>query len=143
MSANFPHITAATAIVLAVLQMFLLLRAARGRGQFQTGLGDGGNEKLLQRIRAHGNLAENAPLFLILLGLAEMTGQLGAIAPIYAVIFILGRFSHALGLSISSGVTVFRLFGVLATVGTIIGLSIQLGLMLAHDTSWVPYLPHQ
>jgi uncharacterized membrane protein YecN with MAPEG domain len=142
MSASFPHITTATAIVLAVLQMFLLLRTARGRGQFQTGLGDGGNEKLLQRIRAHGNLAENAPLFLILLGLAEMTGQLGGVVPIYALIFIVARLSHALGLSISSGVTVFRLFGVLATVGTIIGLSIQLGLLLSHETSWVPYLPH-
>src|SRR5215469_3689604 len=139
MSANFPHITAATAIVLGVLQMFLLLRTARGRGQFQTGLGDGGNEQLLKRIRAHGNLAENAPLFLILLGLTEMTGQWAPVVPIYAAIFIVARLSHALGLSISAGVTIFRLFGVLATVGTIIGLCIHLGLTLSHDTSWVPF----
>jgi uncharacterized membrane protein YecN with MAPEG domain len=139
MSANFPHITAATAIVLAVMQMLLLLRAARGRGLYQTGLGDGGNPALLQRIRAHGNLAENAPLFLILLGLVEVTGQNPTIVAIYAAIFILSRFSHALGLSISSGVTIFRLVGVLGTVFTIIALCVSLGLTLSHDTSWVPY----
>jgi uncharacterized membrane protein YecN with MAPEG domain len=142
MSTNFPHITAATAIVLAVLQMFLMLRTARGRGQFRTGLGDGGNEQLLKRIRAHGNLAENAPLFLILLGLTEMTGQWAAVVPIYAGIFIVARLAHAIGLSISSGVTVFRFTGVIATVGTVIGLCIHLGLTLSHDTSWVPFVHH-
>src|SRR5690348_17219500 len=113
MTAGFPHITAATAIVLAVMQMFLLLRTANARGRFKTGLGDGGHPQLLQRIRAHGNLAENAPLFLILLGLTEMTGQWGTVVQIYAAAFIVVRISHVIGLTISAGVTPFRFLGVI------------------------------
>ncbi len=143
MSANFPHITAAAAIVLGVLQMFLLLRTARGRGRFQTGLGDGGHPELLQRIRAHGNLAENAPLFLILLGLVEISGQSPTIVAIYAVVFVFARLLHALGLTISSGVTAFRFIGVIGTVFTIIALCVNLGFALAHDTSWIAaVMPH-
>ncbi len=75
---GFPAITAATAVLLAVLQMFLMLHVARGRGKYKTGLGDGGHDGLIRRIRIHGNLAENAPLFLILLALVETSGQPGA-----------------------------------------------------------------
>jgi uncharacterized membrane protein YecN with MAPEG domain len=138
----FPHITAATAVVLAVLQMVLALHVARGRGKYRAGLGDGGSPQLLQRIRAHGNLAENAPLFLILLGLTEISGEWSALVPIFAVAFVVFRLSHALGLLISSGTTPFRFVGVLGTVGAILGLSALLARTLARDTHWIPPLPH-
>ncbi|MBV9044277.1 MAG: MAPEG family protein [Alphaproteobacteria bacterium] len=129
----FPAITAATAVVLAVLQMFLLLYAARGRGQFRVGLGDGGSEPLLARIRMHGNLAENAPLFLILLMLTEMSGRWSGLVPIFALVFVLARFSHAVGLRMSAGVSVFRLFGVVGTVLTVLGLCVLLAIVLLHS----------
>ena len=138
----FPSITAATAIVLAVLQMLLLLYTARGRGRYRAGLGDGGSEPLLRRIRMHGNLAENAPLFLILLALTEASGQWVALVPIFAVAFIVVRLSHALGLSISSGVTIFRFVGVIGTVASILGLAALLAITLSRDTHWLPPLPH-
>ena len=75
MHATFPYMTAATAALLAVLQMILMLYVATGRGKFKTGLGDGGHPGLIRRIRIHGNLAENAPVFLILLALVETSGQ--------------------------------------------------------------------
>ncbi|MEO0679422.1 MAG: MAPEG family protein, partial [Pseudomonadota bacterium] len=40
-------------------------------------LGDGGDLRLQRRTRAQGNLVEYAPLFLILLALAEMQGAAG------------------------------------------------------------------
>jgi uncharacterized membrane protein YecN with MAPEG domain len=134
----FPHITAATAIVLAVLQMLLMLYTAGGRGRYRAGLGDGGNEALLRRIRMHGNLAENAPLFLILLWLTEATGQWGRFVPLLAAAFIVFRISHALGLSLSSGVTVFRFLGVIGTLVCVLGLASLLAITLSSDWNWLP-----
>jgi uncharacterized membrane protein YecN with MAPEG domain len=134
----FPHITAATAVVLAVLQMLLLLYTALGRGRYRAGLGDGGNEAMLRRIRMHGNLAENAPLFLILLWLTEATGQWGRYVPLIAVAFIAVRLSHAIGLSVSSGVTIFRFLGAAGTLVCILLLAGLLAFTLANDTNWLP-----
>src|SRR6185312_14074114 len=111
-SMAFPYVTAATAVFLAVLQMLLLLYTARGRGKYRTGLGEGEAPQLLKRIRMHGNLAENAPLFLILLGLVETSGQWALYVPWFAIAFAVVRVSHAMGLAISAGVTPFRFIGV-------------------------------
>lgn len=136
---TFPYITAAAAVVLAVLQMFLMLHAARGRGKYQTGLGDGGSEALLKRIRMHGNLAENAPLFLVLLWLVEISAQWTAYVPWIALAFVVARVAHALGLSISSGISVFRFVGVMGTLLSVLALAALLAITLSHDTSWLPH----
>ncbi len=137
-SSAFPYITAATAVVLGVLQMLLMIYAAQGRGRFRTGLGDGGNAKLLMRIRIHGNLAENAPLFLILLLLTEWSGKWSALVPLFALLFVAARLSHALGLRISSGPSPFRFFGVIATLVAVLGLCALLAITLVNDTRWLP-----
>lgn len=136
---TFPYITAATAVVLAVLQMFLMLHAARGRGKYRTGLGDGGSEALLKRIRMHGNLAENAPLFLILLWLVEISAQWAGVVPWIALAFVVARVSHALGLSITTGISVFRFVGVMGTLLSVLALAVLLAITLSHDTSWLPH----
>lgn len=138
MPAGFPFITAATAVVLAVIQMFLMLYTARGRGKYKAGLGDGGSDPLLRRIRMHGNLAENAPLFLFLLLLTEMSGQWAGLVPIFAGAFVLVRLSHAIGLSMSAGPSLFRFVGVVGTLICILGLSALLALSLSRDTHWIP-----
>lgn len=137
---NFPYFTAATAIVVAVLQMVLTLYVARGRGKYKAGLGDGGNPALLKRIRMHGNLAENAPLFLILLALTEATGQWTVLVPWFALAFVIARLSHALGLAISAGPTPFRFVGVIVTFFSILGLAALLVISLSRDTHWIPHL---
>lgn len=139
---TFPYITAAAAVVLAVLQMLLMLHAARGRGKYRAGLGDGGSEALLKRIRMHGNLAENAPLFLILLWLTESSGQWAAYVPWIALAFVVARLSHALGLSISAGISVFRFVGVVGTLLTVLALAVLLAITLSRDTGWMNALPH-
>jgi hypothetical protein len=102
-------------------------------------LGEGTDPMLLRRIRMHGNLAENAPLFLILLALVEMTGQWSAVLPYYAAAFVIARVSHALGLAISSGATPFRFVGVIGTIACDIGLASQLAITLSRDTHWIPH----
>jgi uncharacterized membrane protein YecN with MAPEG domain len=133
----FPYFTAATAVVLGTFQMLLLFYVARGRGRFRTGIGDGGHDGLIRRIRIHANLAENLPIFLILLGLVEMSGEWRPWVPIFAVAFIVVRLSHALGLRISGGLTAFRFVGALGTLVSILGLAALLATTLARDTSWL------
>jgi uncharacterized membrane protein YecN with MAPEG domain len=142
MTMTFPYVTAAAAAVLAVLQMLLLLYTANGRGKYKAGLGDGGNPALLTRIRMHGNLAENLPLFLILLGLVEMSGQWAAFVPWIAIAFVVVRLSHAIGLAMSSGVTVFRFLGAAGTVAVIMTLAVLLFITLSHDTQWMAPVMH-
>jgi uncharacterized membrane protein YecN with MAPEG domain len=141
MPATFPYMTAATAALLAVLQMILMLYVATGRGKFKTGLGDGGHPGLIRRIRIHGNLAENAPVFLILLALVESSGQWPGYVTPFALIFVIARLCHALGLTIGTGPNVFRFVGVMGTLGAMLGLATLIVIMLAKNTSWLaPYL---
>jgi uncharacterized protein len=119
--ANVPIVTANSAAVLGLMQVGLMMWTAAGRGTYSTGLGDGGNEALLRRIRIHGNLAENVPIFLILLGLVEVSGDWPIAVPVIAVSFIIVRVLHAVGLSRSSGTSVPRFIGAVGTA-TAIGL---------------------
>ncbi|MGH6872129.1 MAG: MAPEG family protein [Rhizomicrobium sp.] len=137
---GFPYITAATAAVLGTLQMLLMLYTALGRRKFKAGLGDGGNAALLTRMRMHGNLAENVPIFLILLGLVEMTGQWTAQVPWMALAFVAARLLHIAGLAISSGASLFRLVGAVATFAIVLSLAAKLAITLAGDTRWIPHL---
>ena len=136
---SFPYITAASAAFLGVLQMILMLFTAYGRGKYKTGLGDGGHPGLLKRMRIHGNLAENAPIFLILLGMTEIGGQWAALVPIFAAAFIVSRLLHIIGLMISAGRSPFRFLGVLGTFGSIVGLAALLAITLSRDTHWIPH----
>ncbi len=133
----FPSITAATAVALTVMQMLLMLYAASGRGQFQTGLGEGTNPLLLRRVRMHGNLAENAPIFLILLALVEISGQWSALVPWFAVAFVAARILHAIGLAMSAGATPPRFLGVILTLFADLGLAALLAITLASDPHWL------
>ena len=140
--ATFPYITAATAAILAVLQMILMLYVATGRGKYKTGLGDGGHPGLIRRIRIHGNLVENAPVFLILLALVETSGSWAAFVAPFALAFVVARLCHALGLTIGTGPNVFRFIGVMGTLATTLGLATLLMITLSSDTSWLTYPLH-
>src|SRR5262245_10295037 len=82
----------------ALLNIWLSGRVSRLRRQFKISVGDGGNEALLRRIRAHANFAENAPIVLILLGLLELAGGDKRILWGAGIAFILARILHAFGM---------------------------------------------
>ena len=76
----------------------------------------GESSKLLQSIRAHGNLIEYAPLALILLALLEMQNLSDSMLHLSADhYFFLSRISHAYGVTISRESTPYRLVGALGT----------------------------
>lgn len=91
-------ITSIYAAFLGLMLVTLSVHTIKGRRKYGAGLGDAGQLGMTRRIRAQGNLAEYAPLFLILLGYAEH-GKLPAWA-VHAigVVFIIGRIMHAYSL---------------------------------------------
>ena len=72
-------------------------------------------EMLQRAIRAHGNLIENAPLFLILLFLCE----LNKFDPLYlhaaGIIFFLGRLMHGIGFGFMLHSPILRIGGMSLT----------------------------
>ena len=96
---------------------FLTLRLRR---QNKIALGDGGNPQLLRAIRVHSNFAEYVPIALILIYMTESIGP-----PIYLIHFLgisllIGRLSHAWGVSQENEDFKFRVFGMIVTFNAII-----------------------
>ena len=127
----FPMTTAATAGALGILQIVLMVYIGLGRAKFRTGLGDGGHDALNRRIRMHGNLTENAPLFLVLLGLAETSGFVPGLVRWLGPLVVLCRIIHVFGLSLWFGPGPNPLRAIGAT-GTLIGIGV-----LAVSLLWV------
>jgi len=89
-------ITLFYASLLALLAFVLALWASVRRGTTKTIIGQGEIGGPLHRaIRAHGNLIEYAPIFLIVLALLEMTGAGNGMLHLLGVLFVVGRLSHA------------------------------------------------
>ena len=81
-------------------------------------------------------------VFLILLGLVELSGQWATFVPWIAIAFVVVRLSHAIGLAMSSGVTPFRFLGAAGTVFIILMLAVLLIITLSHDTHWMSPIMH-
>ena len=106
----------------AILLIWLAGRVSRLRRQFKISLGDGGNEAMLRRIRAHANYAENMPIVLILLGLLELAGGDKRILWGAGIAFILARILHAFGMDRPSP-SRMRLIGMVASTLVLLGLA--------------------
>jgi hypothetical protein len=121
-----PVVTALTAGILIIMQMGLLFAVVRARRRGRQSLGDGGNAGLLMAIRRHGNLAENAALFVAGFALLEISGGNRVWLAVMCAAFVLARISHAIGLSMRNTVNPFRIFGTAATVivGMVLGVSL-------------------
>ncbi|TNE62273.1 MAG: hypothetical protein EP335_13320, partial [Alphaproteobacteria bacterium] len=64
-------ITLITASFIGLLLIYLSYNVTKHRTRAKVSIGDGGDQDLLHAIRAQANLAEYAPIALILLGLLE------------------------------------------------------------------------
>ena len=67
-----PLITPLYAALAAVILIVLALRVIGARRSRRVAIGDGADEDLARRIRAHGNFAEYTPLALVLILLLEL-----------------------------------------------------------------------
>ena len=90
--------TLCLAAAAAVINIWLGIRCGQVRASQKIGMGDGGNDQLLRRMRAQANFIEQTPITIILFGLVEAAGRGGMwLAPLGAV-FMLGRVAHAFGM---------------------------------------------
>ena len=120
-------ITLLYAGLLGLWFLVLSVRVIGGRRSGKVNLGDGGNESLLRRIRAHGNFAEYVPFILVLMGALEGTGVQGWLLHVVGAPLLLGRLLHGYAFSFTAQ---FMLGRVVGTVLTLAALSMAVALCL-------------
>lgn len=105
----------------ALLNLWLSLRVGRVRTKEKVFIGDGGNEPLTRRMRAHSNFVENTAFVLILLALVEL--GLGSSFWLWGIgaLYLVGRVLHAMGMD---GMMWGRMVGTIITMLTQLGLAI-------------------
>jgi uncharacterized protein len=123
-----PLISAATAGILILMQTALMMTVIAARRRNRQSIGDGGHHDLLLAIRRHGNFAENAAIFVAGFALLELAGGGRVGLAVMCAAFVLGRISHAIGLSMTKTVNPFRSGGVVLTA--IVGVSLGARLLL-------------
>jgi len=127
-----PQIAAVYAALVGLLAALLTVRVILNRVRFKVDVGDGGHAALAQAIRAHANLAEQAPLALLLLALAEALGAPGLAVIGLGGVLLLARLASAWGLSRSLGQSSARQGGAGMTVLVMVLTSLLLLAKLAH-----------
>lgn len=105
----------------ALLNLWLALRVGRVRTREKVFIGDGGNDLLTRRMRAHSNFVENTAFVLILLALVEL--GFGSSMWLWAVgaLYLVGRILHSLGMD---GMMWGRMVGTIVTMLTQLGLAL-------------------
>lgn len=116
----FLPVALVTAGAAALLNFWLGLRVSQLRVSEKIMVGDGGNLRLIARMRAQLNFAEYAPLVLILITLVELARGTQTWLWGVALVFIVGRILHAFGMD---GWNSGRLIGILTTMLTMLGLA--------------------
>ncbi|TNE63241.1 MAG: hypothetical protein EP335_10245 [Alphaproteobacteria bacterium] len=110
------QITFITAAFIGFLFVGLGLHVGRMRGVAKTSLGMGEDPRLFRAIRAHANLAEWAPMVLILMAATESLGASRLEMLVLGISFFVARVLHAWGIFIEKDrPTPFRAIGALVT----------------------------
>jgi uncharacterized membrane protein YecN with MAPEG domain len=111
MDATLPMTTAIPAAILGLLGALLTVNVIRNRVGSKVDAGDGGVAALAQAIRAHANFAEQAPIALIVIAAAEMSGARPVVVGVLGAVLILARLASAIALSRSLAQSGLRQFG--------------------------------
>lgn len=117
-------ITLTMAGAAALLNIWIAQRVGRSRVANKVSIGDGGNEALTARMRAHSNYTEYTPFFLILLLLIELAR--GSELWLWAVgaIYMLARIAHVFGMEARGKPGKLRLVGIVVTMLVLLGLAL-------------------
>ena len=120
-------ITGTYASLLALLLVTLSCRviALRGTPIFKWfAFGNDGEQSLRRAIRGHGNLIEYAPIFLILMLVAETGGLKETALHSYGIVFLVGRLMHGLCFGFLEHSPILRVGGTALTLGSMLGLAV-------------------
>ena len=117
--------TALTAAGLAALiNLWLAIRCGQTRTKLGIQIGDGGNEAMIRRMRAHANFVEFTPVVVILIALIEYATRTSTWLWVVMALFMLGRVAHGLGMDGVGALAKGRMVGTLTTMLTTLGLGL-------------------
>jgi uncharacterized membrane protein YecN with MAPEG domain len=109
-----------SAVVAAICALMLLITAidtVRHRVRIGAAFGDKGDNKLVSASRAHGNLAEHAPIVILMMAFLELShaSHTGLVA--IGALFVAARAAHIVGLyvPVNTKPPLPRSFGVIST----------------------------
>ncbi|MFL9840001.1 MAPEG family protein [Sphingomonas sp. ST-64] len=120
MEAIILPVTIVTAAACAFVNIWLAVRIGAVRRAENISIGDGGNSRLIARMRAQLNFAEYAPIVLILMGLIELAVGTETWLWLVAGAFITARILHPIGMD---GWGAGRVIGIALTLLVTIGLA--------------------
>ncbi len=121
-------VTLTSAAAAAIIGIWLMMRVGKVRTTEKISIGDGGNDKVIRRMRAHANFVESAPFVLVLVAAIELAGKGGAWLAYVAGAYMLGRIAHGIGMD-DGAFGKGRLIGTLITMLTLLGLAIVAALI--------------
>jgi uncharacterized membrane protein YecN with MAPEG domain len=105
------RVTPIYAAICAALMIALAARVVRMRGKYGVGIGAGTEPVMERAIRVHANFAENVPMALLLLALAELQGASAIVLYALGAALVVSRVFHAQGLSAFPGRSFGRFVG--------------------------------
>ncbi len=108
------------AAILTIIYVALSFRTLLLRRSHDIPIGSVGDPVLKRAVRVHSNFAEYVPLALILLYLLETRTTTDMGFHVLGVSLIIGRLTHAYGVSQLDEDFRFRVFGMVLTLGTMI-----------------------
>lgn len=100
---ELPYTAAAVGAILIIMQQALMMNTGIYRGKVRVGVGYGDDQELERKIRRHGNLAENAGVFIIVLALTEGIFGGNVVVTGFGIVFVVARLSHAIAFNSIAG----------------------------------------
>lgn len=111
--------------LLALWYLLLGARVSLMRDREQILVGDGGNPRLLSRIRAHANFAEYVPLILILMAALEVGGTVArSVLHAIGITLLVARLAHGYTMSFAPSFRAGRMLGAGLTYLLLLGLGL-------------------
>jgi uncharacterized membrane protein YecN with MAPEG domain len=115
-------ITLTMAAGAALVNIWLMMRCGKARTTAKVSIGDGGDDFLIRRMRAHANFVESTPFVLILIASIEASQGSPGWLWYVGLAFIFGRLAHGLGMdggTFEKG----RMVGTMITFLSLLGLA--------------------
>ena len=123
---NIPTILPIYAALMAIMFVVLSIRTIRQRRQLKINLGDAGNKDMQRAMRVHANFAEYVPLSLLMIYLVEQSGVYAWFVHALCMGLLVGRVSHAYGVSQQRENFAFRVTGMYLTFTVLIACAAHL-----------------
>lgn len=108
-------VTLVYSALLVFVFLFLSIRIIRLRRSLKIGVGDSGNKQMVRAMRVHSNFAEYVPLTLLMLYFLENQNVSSYLIHFLGISLVLGRISHAYGMSQEIENFKFRIAGMAVT----------------------------